>query len=350
MGRSLHDEHRHAECSMKILVTGAGGFLGQRIAQSLLAEGASDLRLHFRTKSPAGWIDQLRQQFPEAKIEESRADLLRRGTLDDLVRNVDCLVHAAAAMRGTAEEMLTGTVDGTRNLLELATAASVRRVVLISSFAVYRTADLPRNGVHDESVPVEVNAVNKGPYAQAKTQQEKLLESFQDRFRFESVVIRPGVVYGPGGSAFSSRVGIVTKGLFLNLGGPATLPLTYVENCADAIALAALKAPAGSTYNVVDDDLPSCTEYLHAYQQQVREIRSVRIPYWAFLLGSRLLQSYHKRLKRHRPPAFTPAIVQSMYRPLRYDNGVLKSLGWKQRIATREGLRRTFEYWRDHAP
>ena len=55
------------------------------------------------------------------------------------------------------------------------------------------------------------------------------------------MIVRPGYVYGQGKSAITGRVGIGSFGIFLHLGGGNRIPLTYVENCADAIVLAGLK-------------------------------------------------------------------------------------------------------------
>jgi nucleoside-diphosphate-sugar epimerase len=331
-----------------ILVTGAGGFLGKRIADSLLHAGADDLRLHFRQQPPRGFIEELRTRYPQARIEAVGANLLSRGALDALVDGVDCVLHAAAGMRGSAADMFANTVLGTRNLLEAAVAAGVRRFVLISSFSVYRTEALARGALHDESVPIEATGVEKGAYAYAKTRQERMFNEYRERYGFESVILRPGVIYGPGGGAFSSRVGINALGFFFGLGGRATLPLTYVDNCADAVAQATLHAQSGSAFNVVDDDLPSCGAYLHAYRQAVRRLRVLPIPYWAFLLGSRLLVRYNRRSKGQLPAVFTPYVVRSMYRPLRYTNVALKAIGWQQRVPTAEGMARAFRHLREN--
>lgn len=329
---------------MKVLVTGAGGFLGQRIARSLLQQGVEDLRLHVRQRPPEGLVEELRAAFPQARIEWAGANLLARDALASLVADVDCLVHAAAGMRGAAADMFANSVVATRNLLEAAGAAGVRRVVQISSFAVYRTETLGRNAVHDESVPLETVGVDKGPYGYAKVRQEQLLDEYRARFGFETVVLRPGVIYGEGGGALSPRVGIGAMGLFFSLGGGATLPLTYVENCADAVAVAALKAPPGSAFNVVDDDLPSCRRYLREYRRLVRRLRTIPVPYPMLLQGSRMLVWYHRRSKGQLPAVFTPYVVRSMYRPLRYANAALKQIGWSPRVTTQAGLERTFRY------
>ncbi len=328
---------------MRILITGAAGFLGQRIARRLLANGAREIVLHVRRTAPHGLVEALRREYPDARIETAAANLLARGTLGDMVASVDCIVHAAAGMKGAAADMFANTVLGSRNLLEAAGAAGVRRIVLVSSFSVYRTADLRDGATLDEAVPREEVGIEKGPYAYAKTRQEQLFDEFRTQFGFESVVLRPGVIYGPGGGAMSPRVGLAAMGLFASLGGTVLLPLTYVENCADAIAVATLKAQPGSVFNVVDDDLPTCGEYLRQYRRNVKPLKVLRLPYPLFLWGAKLLQGYHKRSKGQLPAVFTPYVVRSMYRPLRYTNSALKALGWTPAVKTADGLARTWQ-------
>jgi nucleoside-diphosphate-sugar epimerase len=330
---------------MKVLLTGAGGFLGRRIALSLLQAGVRDLRLLIRGRPAPDLVAGLLRTAPDARIEIVAANLLHAPSLEPACRDIDLVVHAAAGMRGQAADMFANTVVGSRNLFDAAITAGVRRVVLVSSFAVYRTAQLRRGAVHDESLPLEPIGVEKGAYAHAKTRQEHLLEDYRRRHGLETVVLRPGVIYGPGGGEFSSRVGIRAMGLFFSLGRGALLPLTYVTNCADAVAVAALHGRDGGAYNVVDDDLPTCSQYLRAWQRRKGRMRVLPVPYWAFVLGSHVLQRYHQISKGQLPAVFTPYIVRSMYRPLRYSNAALKALGWRPRVPTSEGLQTTLEHF-----
>ncbi|MEQ1686699.1 MAG: NAD(P)-dependent oxidoreductase [Burkholderiaceae bacterium] len=332
---------------MKILLTGAGGFLGKQIARSLLANGAGNLRLHFRQRPPAGFVEGFGAQFPDACIEWVAANLLARGKLDSVVHGVDCIVHAAAGMRGAAADMFANTVLGSRNVLEAAIAGGVQRVVLVSSFSVYNTEKLASGALLTESNPIEQIGINKGPYGYAKTRQEQLFLDLAQQHGLETVILRPGVIYGPGGGGLSPRVGIKAMGVFFSLGGKVTLPLTYVDNCADAVAQATLHAPSGSTFNVVDDDLPSCAQFLAGYRRQVQAVRTLQVPYWAFLIGARWLQRYHHASKGQLPAVFTPYVVRSMYRPLSYSNAALRAIGWNQGVSTSEAMERAFHWLRD---
>jgi nucleoside-diphosphate-sugar epimerase len=127
------------------------------------------------------------------------------------------------------------------------------------------------------------------------------------------------------------------------------LPLTHVDNCADAVALAALRGQPGSAFNVVDDGLPTCQDYLLAYQRAVRRLRVVPIPYPMLLAGSYWLAAYNRRSRGQLPAVFTPYTVRSMYRKLRYSNAALKALGWTPQISVAAGMAATFTSLREAA-
>lgn len=333
---------------MKVLLTGAGGFLGKRISRSLLNEGVVDLRLIFRQLPPPGFIEDLARQFPLANIEWRAANLLARDSLDTVVHGVDCIIHAAAGMRGAAADMFANTVVGSSNLMKAAIASRVGRVALISSFAVYKTRELANDALLDESTPIEEVGIERGAYGYSKLIQERLIQDMAQGHALETVILRPGVIYGPGGGEFSARVGIRAMGVFFNLGGNVILPLTYVDNCADAVARATLRAPANSVFNVVDDDLPTSRQYLTAYRNKVHPMRTLRVPYWLLLMGARYLERYHRISKGQLPALLTPYIVTSMYRPLTYSNEALRTIGWRQAVPTGEALELSFDWFRNH--
>jgi nucleoside-diphosphate-sugar epimerase len=161
------------------------------------------------------------------------------------------------------------------------------------------------------------------------------------------VVLRPGVIYGCGGTAISARVGFEIFGRFLHLGGRNVLPLTHVDNCADAVVLAGQsEAAVGQTFNVVDDDLVTAAQYLKRYRREVRRLKVLRIPYPILRVLSRMVEGYHRWSKGQLPAVFTPYRTATSWKGTRFSNARLRALGWKPIVSTDEGLRTTFAHFR----
>ncbi len=154
------------------------------------------------------------------------------------------------------------------------------------------------------------------------------------------MILRPGVLYGPGGADFHSRVGLRLGGWLLHLGGGNPVPLSYVDNCAEAVVLAGHSDDrAGEAYNVIDDDLPTSRQYLKEYKRSVGAVRSIPIPFRISMMMSKIMGDHPPwRL----PPVLTTYKVETLWRGYRFDNSKLKQLGWKQLVTTAEGMSRTF--------
>jgi nucleoside-diphosphate-sugar epimerase len=336
----------------RILITGATGFLGGSLVERLLAHGERRLRLTVRSGSRRARVLAAAARHPGAELEFVDANLVSPSDARRAVEGVDVIYHLAASLRGAPADMFLNTVVASKNLLDALPAVAGRpRVVLVSSFSVYGVAELGRGVVVDEHTPLEPHPQKRDLYAHVKLRQERLFREYAERLGFPLVVLRPGVIYGPGGSAFSSRVGLDLFGLFLNLGGPNLLPLSFVDNCSDAMIVAArAQAAGGEVYNVNDDELPTCAEYLAGYERSVRHLRTLRIPYPALSLLSRAVERYHTWSRGQLPAIFTPYKSATTWGGNRFDNGKLKRLGWRQEIPTPEGLRRTFDWLRSQLP
>jgi nucleoside-diphosphate-sugar epimerase len=123
------------------------------------------------------------------------------------------------------------------------------------------------------------------------------------------------------------------------MGGSNVLPLTYVDNCAEAIAVAGAAPEAvGGAFNVLDDDLVTARKFLRLYKKNVARVRSVFLPYPVVLVLSYFVQWYHRHSQGQLPAVLTPYRVASAWRRVRFDNSKLKSIGWKQRVPTTEAL------------
>jgi nucleoside-diphosphate-sugar epimerase len=333
---------------VKVLVTGATGFLGTALVERLLARGEDEVRCLVRTGSDRTRLDALAARYPQAKIELFAGSLASKDAAAKAIDGVEVVYHLAASLLGAAADIFLNTVVASKNLLEaIVGAGRPIKVVLVSSFGVYGVADLPRGHVVDEQTPVEPHPERRDLYSQAKIRQERLFREYQARAGFPLVVLRPGVIYGPRGSRFSVRVGLEMFGLFLHLGGDNVLPLTYVDNCAEAIALAGrTEAANGQTYNVVDDDLVTARAYLRRYREEVKRVRAVPVPYPAMRAISTLVQRYHAYSKGQLPAIFTPYKTATSWGGNRFTNAKLKALGWRPLVSTEEGLRRAFAYFK----
>lgn len=332
---------------MKILVTGAGGFLGKAIVERLLAHGETDVRCMLRDTSKAKGLEVIAARYPGAKLEFVAVNLRNASEISKALAGCTMVIHAAAALKGSPAEMFMDSVVASRNLLE-AVANELRpiRVVLVSSFGTMGVSELPRGAMVDERTPMEPHPELRDVYSHSKLRQEQLFWEYREKYGFELVILRPGVIYGPGGGHFSNRVGLSLFGRFLHLGGNNLLPLTYVDNCAEAIVVAALAGIDGEVYNVVDDDLVTSKQYLAAYKKQVKPVKSIPVPYFALMWGSKKVERYSTKSKGQLPAIFTPYKTRAMWGGNQFSNAKLKSLGWRPLISTREGMDRAFAAFR----
>ena len=334
-----------------ILVTGASGFIGKRVVQRLIDTGFRNVRCLVRPSSKSK-LSGLLSIGNAGEVEIVSGNLLSREDCVAIARDAKAVIHLAAG-RGEKSfpDAFMNSAVTTRNLLEACVQHGVcRRFVNVSSFAVYDNGHKATGRLLDESCPLEAHPEVRGEaYCFAKTKQEQVVASFRDRFGLSVITLRPGVVYGPGNLAISGRVGIDTFGVFLHLGGSNRIPLTYVDNCADAIVLAAVHPLEGSeAFNVVDDNLPTSRQFLRRYKTNVKRFRSFYLPKPVSYGFCCLWEKYSAWSHGQLPAAFNRNRWNSLWRKTEYDNTRLKQrLGWEPVVSTEEGLNRYFAACRE---
>ncbi len=332
-----------------ILVTGATGFIGTRVVESLLDHGFRNLRCFTRPSSSSEKLDLVVQRRRNAaRIEIIKGNLLSREDCATATKDVAVIYHLAA---GRGEKLFAdafmNSVVTTRNLLEASLRHHcLKRFVSISSFSVYSNRQKPRGRLLDESCPVEKHPERRGDaYSFAKVKQDELVTEYGEKFGIPYVIVRPGFVYGPGNEGITGRVGLGTFGIFLHLGGSNAIPFSYVDNCAEAIVLAGVKRGVeGEVFNVVDDDLPSSRRFLRSYKRNVKRFGSLYVPHGVSYLLCYLWEKYSAWSQGQLPPVYNRRTWHAYWKKTRYTNEKLKNrLGWAQKVSSTEAFRRYFE-------
>jgi nucleoside-diphosphate-sugar epimerase len=226
-------------------VTGGSGFIGGRLIRRLVAEG-------WRVRGLA------RSDRSASTVAERGAEPVR-GDLDDVesmragAEGCDLAFHAAAHLGewGTRAEFERGNVGGTRNALEAAAAAGVRRFVHVGTEAGLM-AGQALVGV-DETAPLRPDS--KALYSATKAQAEQAVIA-ANRDGFETVVLRPRLVWGVGDTTIlPPLVDAVRSGRFAWVGGGTHLTdTTHVDNVIEGLLLAAGRGRPGEAYFVTDGE------------------------------------------------------------------------------------------------
>ena len=318
-----------------ILITGAGGFIGSRVVRVLLDRGYTRLRCFVR---PSSNLKRLHEAIEDktANAEIFTGNLLSPDDCRRAAEGISDAFHLAAGLEKSFAGAFMNSVLTTRNLIEaLQVQESFQRFVNISSFAVYSNLNMRRGELLDETCPVEDSPQKRyDPYGFAKLKQDELVQRYGIERGLRFVILRPGAVYGPGKKDLSGRVGIDTFGMFLHLGGSNRLPLTHVDNCAEAIVQAGLtEGVEGEVFNVVDDELPTSREFLRSYKREVKRFFSLPLPYTVTYALCALWEKYSEWSQGQLPPVFNRRRCAAEWKGNEYSNVKLKHLtGWKPKI------------------
>jgi nucleoside-diphosphate-sugar epimerase len=335
-----------------ILVTGAAGFIGPAVVHRLLHHGFRNVRAFVRPSSDVTRLKARANGCREgAQVEVIRGNLLSLEDCAAATSDVSVIFHLATSADKSFASAFMNSVVTTSNLLDSCLQhGDLRRFVNISSFAVYTNTRKSHWRLLDESSPVEEQAGRRrDAYCYAKVKQDDLVLEYARRFGLPYVIVRPGSVYGPGKAAITGRVGIDSFGMFLHLGGSNPIPLTYIDNCAEAIVLAGVNPGVdGEVFNVVDDNLPTSRQFLRLYKQNVRRFASLYIPHFVSNGICSLWEWYANWSEGQLPPAFNRTRWHAEWKKTRYSNEKLKSrLGWLPSVSMSEGLMRYFESCRE---
>jgi len=239
---------------MKVLLTGASGFIGSVVLDKLIDRNHSVIAF-VRNKSSIKVNDY---------IQVIEGDITDTDSVNKACQGVDVVVHLAAAMTGDETYQQHVTIKGTENILMACHTSGIKQLIYISTINVYASNSYQDNAVVDESFQLEDNPEYRGAYSNTKLKAEAIVLNDKETI---STVIRPGLVYGKN-NIISADVAIpVYKNIYVYPGsGHRKLPMVYVGNLADAIVTASeTRAVTTQAYNIVDSELPSQREVISIY-------------------------------------------------------------------------------------
>jgi nucleoside-diphosphate-sugar epimerase len=326
-----------------VLVTGAGGFIGAKVVEILLEYGFTDVRCFVRPSSKLERLHRALAHFPAGKSARViTGDLLSPDDCRAAVDGVSVIFHLAAGMDKSFAGAFMNSALATRNLVEaFLDHGAPKRFVNVSSFAVYSNLKLERGAVLDESCPLEDAPQQRADaYCFGKLKQDEIVTKYGRERGLPYVIVRPGSVFGPGKAGITGRVGIDTFGFFIHLGGSNQLPLTFVDNCADAIVFAGLEPGVeGEVFNVVDDDPLTSAEFLRAYKQAAGRFFSVPVPYFVAETLCKLWERYSHSSKGQLPAVFNHRRCAAEWKGNRFSNQKLhEKLGWQPRVKMKDAI------------
>lgn len=317
---------------IRILITGAGGFIGREIAAHAADRGL-DVRAMVR-----------RSTLDVRGVQVVRHDLRDLHGLAPLLEGVDAVIHCAGSLGRTHADQELDTIVGTTHLVGAMADAGVSRLVLLSSLAVYDYQALYEGVTLTETSPLDLRSGARGAYPAAKLQQEGIVTGAA---HLRWTILRPGLVFGYDRTWFQQLGLRLHPRLWVTLAGSAQLPLTYVENCA-AAALDALKATGAEQriVNIVDDGLPTRRQYVDALAEHTAPSpRVVDIPWAVLRSGAAAAWGLTHGILRDtiEPPGILhPARLDARCKPVRYTNAVAKAvLGWQPRWTWTDALDRS---------
>jgi len=327
---------------MKVLVTGASGFLGGHVAERLSARGDS-VRALVRSTSSRAHL----QTLPNVELFEGAVEDADR--MKEAVDGVEAIVHTAGLVKArSTDEFFATNVGGTSNLVQAARGgrgkgSPVKRFVFVSSLTACGPSPDGRPVPRDQEAP-------NNAYGRSKLSAEKVVLSVKDEVR--SVILRPGAIYGPRDGEILDVFKSIQRGLLPLVGtGEAKGSWIYATDCADACVCAIdADVPSGSTFFVDDgnaaiDQKELCADAERALGRRALIRGSIPVP--VLMAIARGVEIFGR--VTNRAVMLTPEKANMLLQHWVCSSEETRTaLGWQPQVGWQEGLDRTVKWYREN--
>ena len=246
----------------RVLITGATGFVGSRLAERLALGSDIQVRALIHKFSGPGLA-----RLCRLPVTVVNADILDPAAVLEAADGCDTIIHLAYGRAGTEHQRREVTVKGTENLMKAAVAQKVHKLIYFSTASVHGVA--PPGPVIKESAPYEVTTE---VYRESKIEAEKCVWKYHAEHGLNTVIFRPPLIYGPYDYLWSGPIiEDIQSGAILINGGNGAANLVYVDNLIDAGFLALENdAGNGEAFFIVDEDNLTWKQVYEAYARRLK--------------------------------------------------------------------------------
>ena len=311
---------------MKVLVTGADGFIGSHLTESLLAEGYDVRALaQYNSFNYWGWLEDIQQT---ANLEIVCGDVRDQAYCREICKGIDVIFHLAALIAipysyRAPKSFIDTNIKGTLNICQAAKDWKVKRILVTSTSEVYGTAQYVPI---DEKHPLQPQS----PYSASKIGADAIVTSFYNAYQLPVTIVRPFNTYGPRQSARAVIPTIITQiangNKEIKIGDTTpTRDFNYMKDiCNGFILLAKCAKAIGETVNIGSNNEISIKELFALIKDIMHSDANL-------IVDEQRLRPEHSEVFR-----------------LRCDNTKIKELtGYKPQYPLREGLEKTVEWFTD---
>lgn len=321
---------------MKVLVTGATGFIGSHLVPALVKRGYK-VRCLVRKTSDISKLKKLKN------VEFFYGDVAKRETLEGINKNIDVVFNVAGLLgkwNTTYQDLAPVNVEGVKNLMEKFKNTKIKKFIHFSAGGV--TGPI-KNGLANE----EYSCHPSTPYEKTKYDGERIALKLGKRYNLPIVVIRPTFTYGPGDFHKLTLFRLVKNGFFVFVGdGKSLNHPVFIEDLIQGALLALKRGKSEEVYIIGGPEPVSKRNLVYTIAECLNvKLKTIKVPYSLAIIAASIMENLAQIL--HFQPILTKSRVSMMGNNWGCSISKAKQeLGYNPKINLKEGVKRTVEWYK----